>query len=423
MLLDVSVEINGSFEHVGKIITKQAFGGVFQYGSNWIEKHPDMPLSISLPVSNTEFKARQIKPYFAGLLPEGQALVEIANRLHVSIESYLRILRALGDECIGAVRIVDVENEHPLEKPSYKPLSEEGIERISTASFPRSAQLNANAKLSIAGAQSKTGLYIDPETGEFFLPKDTAPSNWIAKPASERFDSLIDNEFFCMSLAKSCGINVAECQLSQTETRMLLIKRFDRLADPEMEEIDGHRAFARLHQEDFCQALGVQSSKKYEDQHTSYASKSGELLRSCTTDVVENIKGFFVLVLFNYLIGNCDAHLKNYSLLRSTDWSSLGLSPAYDLVSTAVYDELGTGLAMHVGKAKRLEDVSVENFLELGDCLKLSKKVTISLLDEFCDCFREGLKICTVESEVAEKIKRDSFERAARLSRTQSAVM
>ncbi len=415
MLLDVLVEMNGSFEHVGQIVTKQAVGGVFQYSENWIQEHPSLPLSISLPVSSAEFKERQIKPYFVGLLPEGEALVEVANRFNVSPASYLKILRALGDECIGAVRICSEEAGASLKKPNYEALTDEEIERISTASYPTSAQLNANAKLSIAGAQSKTGLYIDPETNAFFLPKNTAPSNWIAKPSSRRFSNLIDNEFFCMNLAKKCDLSVAECRLSDTETPMLLIKRFDRVKDASRNKIDGHVTFLRLYQEDFCQALGIQSSKKYESQHTFYARKSGELLRNYCTDTLSSIEGFFKLVVFNFLIGNCDAHLKNYSLIRSENWREINLAPAYDLVSTAVYDELGTGLAMHIGCAKKLENVETESFLQLGRDLNLSAKVTNSLLEQFCEQFNASLKAYPAESEVANSIKHDSLKRLGQL--------
>ena len=415
MILNVSVEFEGTFEQVGRVATRQAVGGVFQYDDSWIAKHPDLPLSISLPVSNNEFNERQIKPYFAGLLPEGQALVEVANRFNVSTASYLKILRALGDECIGAVRIADAEISKGCDEPHYEKLSEAEINRISVASYPKSAQVNADAKLSIAGAQTKTGLYIDPASKKFFLPKNTAPSNWIAKPASLRFADLIDNEFYCMNLAKSCGLNVAECELSNTSTPMLLIKRFDRVAEPRKKNIDGHVAFARLHQEDFCQALGVQSGKKYESQHTFYAKKSGELLRGYSTNTVENIKCFFKLILFNFLIGNCDAHLKNYSLIRTRDWSEINLAPAYDLVSTAVYEELGAGLAMHIGHAKKLQDVTRESFIQLGEDLSLSNRLSNFLLDEFCEEFKRGLNSCEAESEVAEKIRHQSLSRLALL--------
>ena len=411
MILNVSVEFEGTFQQVGRVITRQAVGGVFQYDDSWIAKHPDLPLSISLPVSKNEYKERQNKPYLAGLLPEGQALVEVANRFRVSSASYLKILRALGDECIGAVRIADAEIANTADAPRYEKLSEAEVDRISVASYPASAQVNADAKLSIAGAQSKTGLYLDPDTKEFFLPKNTAPSNWIAKPSSLRFADLIDNEFYCMNLAKSCGLNVAECELTSTPTQMLLIKRFDRVAEPERKKVDGHAAFARLHQEDFCQALGIQSGKKYEGQHTCYAKRSAELLRGYSTNTVENIKGFFKLILFNFLIGNCDAHLKNYSLIRSKDWSELDLAPAYDLVSTAIYDELGAGLAMHIGHAKKLQDVTRESFIQLGETLNLSNRVSNLLLDEFCEDFSGGLDSCEAESEVAEKIKQQSYRR------------
>lgn len=411
MILNVAVEIEGSFEQIGQIKTKRAVGGVFRYSNSWIENRSNLPLSISMPLERREFTDRQIKPYFAGLLPEGQALVEVANQFRVTSASYLKILKGLGDECIGAVRIADAEITEKADEPRYEKLSEAEINRISVASYPKSAQVNADAKLSIAGAQSKTGIYIDPDTKDFFLPKNTAPSNWIAKPASLRFNDLIDNEFFCMKLAKCCGLKVAECELSNTETPMLLIKRFDRIIDSAKAEIDGHATFARLHQEDFCQALGIQSEKKYEGQHTFYAKRSGELLRNYSTNIIKNVKDLFKLITFNFLIGNCDAHLKNYSLIRSRDWRELNISPAYDLVSTAVYEELGAGLAMRIGHAKKLQDVTRDSFIQLGVDLILSKNVSNLLLNEFCGDFKHGLNSCEAESKIAEKVKQQSLKR------------
>ena len=415
MQLNIFAEIDAVFEQVGQIVTKQAVGGVFSYCDSWIENHPNFPLSFSLPLSANEFKGRQIKPYFAGLLPEGQALTEISNRLHVSSESYLKILSALGDECIGAVRILNVERELESNNPCYEELPKADIEKIASSTYPKSAQVNTNAKLSIAGAQAKVGLFIDPETGKLFIPKNSAPSNWIAKPASSRFENLIDNEFYCMKLAKCCGLSVAECRVSNTEKPMLLIKRFDRILDTSRAKIDDHATFARLHQEDFSQALGIISAKKYESQHSYYARKSSELLRAICTDAVGSLKAFFELVLFNFLIGNCDAHLKNYSILRSEDWHTLNLAPAYDLASTAVYTELSTSLAMHIGAAKKLDNVTRESIIQFGADLSLTRRMTVSLLDDFCDQFRRGIECCECTSKVAEKIKAESIQRLEKL--------
>ena len=434
MRLNVYVEINGRFEQVGQLITKQAVGGVFTYHTSWINNHPNLSLSFSLPLSQNEFKGREIKPYFSGLLPEGQALSEIASNLRISTGSYLKILRALGDECIGATRIIDAEidetkrtEEEPETKDfprsnqqnnaaTYEELTQLDLEKIANSTYPKSAQLNAEARLSIAGVQAKTGVYIDPETGFYFLPKNAAPSNWIAKPASLRFSNLIENEFYCMSLAKCCGLQVAECKILNTKKPMLLIKRFDRTPYPKRREIAGHIAFSRLHQEDFCQALGIQPSKKYESQHTYYARKSAELMRAACTDVVSNLKEFFKLAVFNYLIGNCDTHLKNYSLLHSANWETINLAPAYDLVSTAAYPELTDNLALHIGTAKHLGSVTASNFVQFGADLGLSKRASLSLLNEFCEQFNEGIKCCACENETAEKIAAESLKRQSSLA-------
>ena len=415
MNLLVFVEFDGTFEQLGNIVTKSGVGGTFCYCDSWVKNHLNHSLSISLPVSSHEFRECEMKPYFSGLLPEEQALAEVASTMHITSRSFLKILKSLGDECIGAVRIVDGEAEESSKTPRYETLCDEDLKKIATSSYSTSAVMNVEARLSIAGAQAKTGVYIDPVTGEFCLPKNSAPSNWIAKPNNRRFDSLIDNEFYCMRLARSCGLKVAECKIYYAGEPLLLIKRFDRVQGSSDAIIDGHSKFFRLHQEDFCQALGILNSKKYETQHAHFARKSADLLRQHCTDSISALKEFFNLVAFNFLIGNCDAHLKNYSLIRSQDWKTLSLAPAYDLVSTATYENLSSTLAMFIGKAQKLENVTKESFCELGFNLGFSSKATQKLLEEFLANFSDGIKSCGCESKTAETVKQESLQRLSQI--------
>ena len=107
-------------------------------------------------------------------------------------------------------------------------------------------------------------------------------------------------------------------------------------------------------------------TEKYEVSRRSYARSMADALRRYASNPIEDILRLFDLIAFNFIIGNCDAHLKNYSLMRSDDWRELSLAPAYDLVSTTVYPELTTAMGLYVGEKKRLEAVERADFVEWG---------------------------------------------------------
>ena len=171
----------------------------------------------------------------------------------------------------------------------------------------------------------------------------------ILKPEPQAFPGLVDNEWYCMTLAAAIGLRVAEVrkEVSVSGLPYLVVQRYDRdqMAD----------AIRRLHQEDFCQALGVPSAFKYQAEGGPGVSDAIALLRKATAAPVIELPRFWDALVFNWLIGNCDAHGKNYSLLY--DAGAPTLAPLYDLVSTVVYPELVTRLAMSIDGATQIGDV------------------------------------------------------------------
>ena len=200
---------------------------------------------------------------------------------------------------------------------------------------------------------------------------------------------------------------------------MLVVERYDRKSCPADAPIDGHVRFRRLHQEDFCQALGMLGTEKYEVSRRSYARSMADALRRYASSPIEDILRLLDLIAFNFIIGNCDAHLKNYSLIRSDDWRELSLAPAYDLVSTTVYPELTTAMGLYVGEKKRLEAVERADFVELGHSMGLSRRAAEMRIDMLRDrvvAAFEAQAADSADSEIARAIACQSKKRIEKLA-------
>lgn len=144
---------------------------------------------------------------------------------------------------------------------------------------------------------------------------------------------------------------------------MVCAERFDRIIDATSRCIGEDRAPHRLHQEDFAQAMGVVSEHKYEEKgRRSYTVRIAETIRLYSSDPLADLQEFWRGLVFNFIIGNCDAHLKNYALLRSADWKNLRLAPFYDLLGTSYYEGLSTELAMRIGGVAKLEKIDSDAF-------------------------------------------------------------
>ena len=185
-------------------------------------------------------------------------------------------------------------------------------------------------RLSLAGAQGKAAVAI--RDGSYLLPVGGSPSTHILKPDSERFPGLVENEFFCMRLAAALGLDVAPVEIAAAGSiRFLQVSRYDRRPD-------GAEGWTRIHQEDFCQALGIAPELKYQNEGGPGFKECFKLIRANSSIPVYDVLKLFDAVVFNFLIGNNDAHGKNFSFLYDGDETRL--APLYDLVSTELYPDL-----------------------------------------------------------------------------------
>lgn len=362
----------------------------FTYDHDYLASKDAMPLSLSLPLRSERFSGAETLPFFEGLLPEGDVRAVVARQFHVSMHSPAQLLRVLGRDCAGDVMVVEEDDsQQPFAEGDYL-LLEEGLVCIAEHPFEEISVLRAKHRLSLAGGQEKIALYHDNAQSldaGWYVPLNGSPSNYIIKPqVLDRFPQLALNEFLCMKAACALGIEVAKASLLYPASPLLLVERYDRRCRG-VQSVDGLELVERVHQEDFCQALGRSSEEKYETDKSSYAREMAGLMRNYAEVPPVELRRLLTLMTYNYIVGNCDAHLKNFSLMW-VDADSVRLAPAYDLVSTAIYDgrfggQLSRGMGIRVGEHLNIDKVSSDDFEALVHDLNLSKRVFHEIVEHF----------------------------------------
>lgn len=325
----------------------------FAYDQTWLALPSAVPLSASLPLKSGLFGRNECRPFFAGLLPEEESRNLIAKSFGVSDKNDFALLERIGAECAGAVSLLPQREAPTAAHPRYREISREELAgKFASLPFHPLLAGEDGVRLSLAGAQGKFAVSI--REGRFYLPQNGAPSSHILKPKSPHFDGLVENEFFCMRLAAKTGLEVASVEMGKAgDTSFLQVERFDRKRLP-----DGR--WQRIHQEDFCQALGIPPELKYQQEGGPNLKKCFALVRSVSTIPGPDVLRLFDAVVFNYLIGNSDAHGKNFSFLY--DGRTARLSPLYDLVCTQAYPQLPADLAMKIGEERKPSQIHARNW-------------------------------------------------------------
>lgn len=342
----------------------------FWYTPGWLQQANAVAVSCSLPLQAERFDDHVTRPFFAGLLPEGQMRRLIAQQFQVSDQNDFALLGHIGGECAGAVTFLEPGQALPTptmdddESGRVQWLSDEEVIAI-LDELPRRPMLAGKdgLRLSLAGAQDKLPVVFDGD--RIGLPRDGAPSSHILKPAIHAVEDSVTNEGFCLVLADSMQLKPANSKIQTVGDRQfLLVERYDRVADPA-----GRRQ--RLHQEDFCQALGVIPEIKYQNEGGPDLAQCFELVRRVTRPSAPQVLRLLDYVIFNTLIGNHDAHAKNFSLLYSGKVPVL--APSYDTLSTAVYPTLTPKMAMKIGSKYKFSEVQARHWDQFAEEAGLAK--------------------------------------------------
>ena len=322
----------------------------FAYDADWLADPAAPALSVSLPRRPEPFPPRQCRPFFEGLLPEGAQRDAVAAALGVSRANEFRLLERLGGEVAGALALWPV-GETPPRFEAAGPVSAPADDELAALL----ARLDARPflagtpglRLSLAGAQSKLPVIL--LDGRIALPAPGQPTTHILKPPIAGFVATTENEAFAMRLTARLGLDVAPVEpYVAAGQACLLVTRYDRRREP-----DG--AVRRLHQEDFCQALGIVADRKYAADGGPGFRQCFELVReACTRPAVDVLK-LIDAAIVQVLLGNADAHGKNYSLLLQD--GRVELAPLYDLLSTVAYPDLSPNFAMRIARRATLEEM------------------------------------------------------------------
>ncbi len=350
-------------DQVGTLSLSQGRLG-FQYSADWLKRPSPMAISQSLPLQPGIFEDNACRPFFAGLLPEGNLRKLVAHQCHVSSQNDFALLNAIGGECAGAITFLPPGRPLPSpEEASIEWLDEKQLLAL-LDELPRRPMLAGRdgMRLSLAGAQDKLPVVFDGQ--RIGLPKSGQPSTHILKPQIRAVQDSVINEAFCMSLANAMKFQVAQSLIFDAgDHRVLLVSRYDRA-------IDANGKLTRLHQEDFCQALGVLPEMKYQNEGGPDLKACFDLLFRATRPSAPEILRLLDAVVFNALIGNHDAHAKNFSLLYAPVTPTL--APLYDLLSTAVYDNLTPKMAMKLGGRYKFTEVQTRHWEQFAETAGMS---------------------------------------------------
>lgn len=384
----------------------------FAYDKAWLDSTRFIPLSVTMPRREEAFPDAATRVFFDNLLPEGDIRAAIAKLKRVSERNTFGLLEEIGGDCAGAISLWP-EGEKPAANEDYAVISDRRLNALLADMRKRPLlAIDDELRLSLAGAQDKLPVHYDEN--RLALPKGSAPSSHILKPGSPGFAHLPVNEHFCMRLAAASGLTVPSSELLRKANALYLVRRYDRV-------VAAGGALTRIHQIDFCQALNLPSSRKYEKEGgPSLQACFDVVTRYCAQPAKDRLE-IISWVIFNYLVGNADAHAKNLSLLITPE--GISLAPFYDLISTAAYRGLTTSLAMKIGGENRPDWIQERHWTAFAAASGTNPRIVWQRMAELSATIpgkaRELLATLRPEkgeSEMLKKICSTVEKRAARLA-------
>lgn len=364
----------------------------------YLPAYQGTPLSLSMPLSNQEYGDKIVRPYLFGLIPDNYYLRRALGReFGVSADNPFALLAHIGMDCPGAVQFFPSDSStQALGRPArYEPITEQtvGHRLRSIAGNEQAAWQSPEEHWSLGGQQSKIALA--NFNGQWFSCEGSAATTHIIKPGISTLAHQALNEHLCLRLATLCGIPAAQSSFQMLDgTGAVVVRRYDRIIADTQQVI-------RIHQEDFCQALGVLPDHKYANEGGPSARSIADLLNR-QSNSERNVPLFAAELFFNYLIGAPDAHGKNYSVILTRSDGPL-LAPLYDTASGLAYEPprggwrlaMGIGGENHVGKLRRSR---IQRFAEAAAlqeeiALNLYANVAQSILDHLDDIVGEAKEL------------------------------
>ena len=384
----LTVLINGRLVGIVQMASSGAI--TFQYDQSWLDWQHAFPISRSLPLTEQAHKGAPVISYLENLLPDNQVIRErVAAKVRASGTGAYHLLEKIGRDCVGAIQfVVDYDGSSPTTELSGDRLSDGQISFMlkNLTSAPLGLEEDDDFRISIAGAQEKSALLY--KDGQWLRPKGMTPTTHILKtqlgvlPNGVNLSNSVENEFFCMRFCKEMGSDVAHVEIVDfDDTRALSIRRFDR-------QWTKKGTLLRLPQEDFCQAMAVSPSQKYQSDGGPAITDCIDLLRG-SDKPTEDQSAFFKAQILFWLLGATDGHAKNFSLFLRPG-SGFAMTPLYDILSAQKALDEGQvrhgqmKLAMSVGNKNRyrLDQVTPRHFLQSAKAAGFGVTLAEQLLAE-----------------------------------------
>jgi serine/threonine-protein kinase HipA len=328
-------------------------GPGFTYDDGWIRLRGAFPISTRMPLTPDRMGPEIFLPWAANLLPENEQLRTLGQLLGMARSDVIGLLSAIGGDTAGALSIgqpgrTSSVQWRPLETPDEL---EAVLEDLPNKPFLVGEE---GVSMSLAGAQSKLAVAVD-EAHRICIPMNGSPSTHILKPDSPRLPGGVQNEAFCLTLARRMKIPTPDVTTGRAGKRtFLLVKRYDRT------DVGGR--WRRLHQEDYCQALGLPPSAKYEANQTGIRGPNLKDMFDVTrrhlpaTEIIRLLD----LVVLNILCCNTDAHAKNYSIMIRGNGASL--APIYDIMCGEVWGNVTKNLAQTIAGKSRGDGINAKDW-------------------------------------------------------------
>ena len=378
----------------------------FSYDGAWTRD--GFPISVRLPLeTGAEVHAHS---FFEGLLPEGRARGRICRQLKIAEDDDARLLFAIGRDCAGALSVLPGDEEPGARDGGAQHLDEEDLLGIVESRGAMMDGAIGPRRFSLAGAQDKMAVVIsDAQDPELSLPGPLRPSSHILK--FETLPWVCFSEYMGADLARRAGLEGCAVEYralgAEGGTPYLRVRRYDRRREGERLE--------RIHQEDIAQALGYGSDQKYQSDGGPSLGDVAALLRTSVADPIVDITRLRDWQIFNYLIGNSDAHAKNLALLYDSESGLPRLAPFYDLVCIEFQNRIGAtrfdrSMAFHVGERSLPEEIRRVDWESLARSMRVSPRGVVDRLVQLAESL-PGLASAAREAFVEERGDNQVFDR------------
>jgi serine/threonine-protein kinase HipA len=356
-------------------------GPRFVYDQAWRDLKGAFPISLTMPLTGPIHEPKVLLPWVVNLLPESSKTLSalkgaLKNQQMSGPPDVIDLLFRMGRDTAGALSI-----GHPgtsiVENKWRRVPDDAALERILNE-LPLKPFLigDEGVSMSLAGVQTK--LAVAMEGRVVHIPFDGAPSTHVLKPDSDRLPGLVQNEAFCLTLAAKAGIPTPNITTGIAGARSyLLVERYDR-------RHDGQR-WRRLHQEDFCQALGYPPEAKYQNSTDGHRGPSLPDLVTLTQKHmrIQDTTRFVDLAIFNAIVWNTDSHAKNYSMMLSANGASM--APGYDITCAAPYPNITRNMAQKIGGQKRADQLGRRHWEKFASDCGLSPSLVVRRVREIAD--------------------------------------